>query len=654
MKRSKTLLLFIFLANILASSFLYAEENSRETVNARYTFLNAEKALKKKDLKQYQELMAKIQDYPLYPYLVYEGIKYKINHAKPSEVTLKEINTFEAKYPDFPFKRHLREAWLSKMAKAQQWALYSKGYQPSKNEEMQCYYAYSQYQITKNPAHLNEAKKIWVTARTQPQGCDLLYRAWAKNKGLTHHAIWARYELALDYKEEALKTFLIKLLPAKEKIYATEWAKIYKNPYALNNMKHFNSLKMPPALQAKILRHTVKQLGKHDAENAISWWEKNNNLYPFSETQKNQLKRDIAIYLAHQKNPLATDWLKRVAVTSSDPLLQLWQIRMSLLNENWEEVLKQINNLKPEEQQENVWQYWRARSLESLNNEGQALPLYTQLAKTRGYYGFLASLRLNKPISLEHAPIVLDEAKINKITAQPNIKRFIELTNLKRTAQARHEWLVGIENLSEGDLSIAAKMVDQMELHDLALSTINLSSHKNDIAVRFPLAHQDDIFNKARKHNLDPAWVFAIARQESAFHTHAVSPVGARGLMQLMPTSAELLSKKHNIYYGSEMMLHEPEVNIDLGCAYLKQLKNNLNESVVLASASYNAGPLQIRKWMPKQRLDADIWIETIPYLETREYVKNVIALTSIYRHRLGNSPAFAKLMQPIPAKSKA
>jgi soluble lytic murein transglycosylase len=191
-----------------------------------------------------------------------------------------------------------------------------------------------------------------------------------------------------------------------------------------------------------------------------------------------------------------------------------------------------------------------------------------------------------------------------------------------------------------------------MEYYDLAISTINQCSHKNDVPLRFPFAYQENILHHAKRHNVDPAWVFAVTRQESTFHTHSVSPVGARGLMQLMPTSASLLSKKHNIAYPSELSLHDPHVNVNLGSAYLKQLQNSMQDNVVLATASYNAGPSQIRKWLPNKKLDADIWIETIPYLETREYVKNVISLTSIYRHRLGQPPAFAKLMQPIKPKS--
>lgn len=652
MKSSRIFITLTILTNLLTSPLFAKENASNEMLNQRYAFLNAEKAIKQKDYAKFQTLMIKAKDYPLYPYLVYEGLKYRINHLKPSEATLNAIHQFEQQYPDFPFRRHLREAWLSQMAKKQQWALYAKGYQSSKNEEMQCYYHYAQYQVSKNPSHLHPAKHLWITAQHQPEGCDLLFRAWAKNKGLTHREIWTRFELALENKQEALAQYLIKILPAKDRPYAHHWQKYYKSPYLLNSVTKFRALAMPEALQTKMLRHTLKQFAKQDAAGAADWWHKYHEAFPFSAEQQKQISRDIAIYLAHQKNPMAEHWLKQAAFINSDPLLHHWQIRTSLLEENWPKVIKLINMLKPEEQNEPIWQYWRARSLECLNKDEEAKPLYRQLAKTRGYYGFLASLRLNVPISLEHSPIVLTAAQRESILAKPNMQRFLELRDLNRTSHARHEWLQGIENMSEAERPYAAKIAHQMAYYDLAINTINQCNHKNDVPLRFPLAYQDNILHNAKRHNIDPAWIFAIARQESTFHTHSVSPVGARGLMQLMPTSAALLSKKHNIPYASEHTLHEPQVNLNLGSAYLKQLQNSMQGSVVLATASYNAGPGQIRKWLPSKRLDADIWIETIPYLETREYVKNVISLTSIYRHRLGQPPAFAKLMQPINPKA--
>ena len=163
------------------------------------------------------------------------------------------------------------------------------------------------------------------------------------------------------------------------------------------------------------------------------------------------------------------------------------------------------------------------------------------------------------------------------------------------------------------------------------------------------MAHEPEVLNFANQYNLDPSWVFAIARQESAFHADAISKAGARGIMQLLPSTAKQVASQYHVTYHSEKDLHQPIVNIQLGTAYLSNLKKNMVNHIILATASYNAGPGRIPRWIYDETIDTDQWIETIPYQETREYVKNVMAFMAVYRYRLGNPPAFALLLKPIP-----
>ncbi|MBS0288327.1 MAG: transglycosylase SLT domain-containing protein [Proteobacteria bacterium] len=649
MTQSKWILLIILMGNALLGTYSFATPLPPDDLEAqRDIYVRAEHAFKKHDYANYEKLSQKITTYPLYPYLIYDDLKRKISQGN---VSAEKIKQFKKNYPDFPYLTALDTLYLNKLAKQKHWETFVKHYQPYQNEELACYYHYAQYELTNDKVHLEDAKPLWLVGYSQSPACDKLFAAWAKSGGLTQHLIWERFKLSLEAKNEDLSKHLVKQINSKDRSAAQLWIKLAKDPNLITTEKFHQSLVAPNKIKAQMITFGLQRLAKQNPEKALKWWQKNSTLAKFTNKQKAQIERDIAVYLCHQRSVHAKEWLASLHDDTLDIVGREWRIRLALAEKDWPHVLKLINELPNDLKNDISWRYWQARALDATGNKEQARALYQQVATQRNYYGFSASLRLEQPISLQHKETPVDAHMMLRVEEIPAIARFKELNILGKEAVGRVEWFRALDKMNEQEILCAAKLAKQWDHPDIAIFTMARADFKDDVPLRFPLAHREDVLKNAEKHNLDPAWIYGIARQESAFFNEAVSHAGARGLLQLLPSTAKVLAKKHDVKYESEYALHNPSTNIQLGAAYLQQLKQMMQNHLVLATASYNAGPTRTMRWLPKDLQEADIWIETIPYKETREYVKNVTTFTSIYRQRLGYPPAFALLMKPIPSK---
>ncbi|MFI4937453.1 MAG: transglycosylase SLT domain-containing protein [Candidatus Berkiellales bacterium] len=648
-KMKKITTIFIFLLLSVISSLYAATE---DLTTQREIYLRADHALKKKDMHNYRHLASQIQTYPLYPYLIHEEFKHKIKHNRPVSITLKQLEDFKNNYPDFPYHPALRTLWLKQMAINKNWAAFVQGYKETGDEALDCYHVLAQFKLTDDKKILAHTKDLWLVGHSQPDACNALFKTWHKTGGLTPKLIWKRFKLAMQEKNLELAQNLSKRLPATQQALAKQWLKLNKNPTLINNEKWIQQLPASLTEKAEIFTQGVRHLAKNDAEKAMRWWLAHKDHYPFTSFQSDFIQRDIGITLAHQKNPLADEYLAHLPASALDQVSYEWRIRLALKELDWERVLKKINQLPPDLAQEKCWLYWRARALDHLGQEKAARIIYEQLAKTRNYYGFLASLRLKNAISLQHRDIAAHPQMMMQVASLPAMKRFEQLRLVGRNATARVEWFRALDKMNEEQIMAAAKIAQKMGLVDIAIFTALKTDHRDDIPLRFPLAYKDQIITQSKKHNLDPGWVYAIIRQESAFYTESVSPAGARGLMQLMPPTAKMVAKKYDPSYYSEDSLYQPQTNIVLGTAYLKELKERMYAHPLLATVAYNAGPSRIKKWLPPNTLDAQVWIETIPFKETREYVKNVITFSAIYRQQLGYPSALPLMMKPIPSQS--
>jgi soluble lytic murein transglycosylase len=269
------------------------------------------------------------------------------------------------------------------------------------------------------------------------------------------------------------------------------------------------------------------------------------------------------------------------------------------------------------------------------NEQTAARREFEALAQLRDYYGFLAADHIDQPYALADRPA--EQRHLDALNMNQAVSFARALFDVGDLNLARLQWAFATRAMSEDELVSVALLAHQWGWHDRAIFTMARAKYWDDIAARFPLAHKSEITELARQAGLNPAWVYGVIRQESAFVNDARSGVGALGLMQLMPATAKRVARRQKVKWRGRETLLKPEVNVRLGSAYLSELFSQCGSHAALATASYNAGPKRVKRWLPKvEPMDAQLWIETIPFAETRQFTKNVFAFTAVYEKLLG------------------
>lgn len=630
----KLLLSLLFLVHSL---LCIAADNSGQ----RQLFLQAQQALQQNNVKLFNTLKPQLTHYPLYPYLEYAELSKQL--ASTDET---EVNAFLTRYADTPLAPKLRNQWLYILAQRQRWEDYLNYYQPTTQIELQCLRRQALLDREQPAAAFADIQKLWLTGQSLPQSCNRLLEQWQQQQGIANALLWQRLSLAIAAKNTALIQSLSAMLPENKQSQLKTWQKLYANP---------SLLAQPDALQAKdpfsafILAHCLQRLAEKDPGLASVLWDNLFKSYPFDQQQQGTIIRKIALSLAAANMPQAAAWLNRIPAVFMDSNSREWQIRLALSESNWPEIQRLLTQLPPREYNAPQWQYWLARTEEELGHTEQAIARYQNLAKNNHYYGFLATTRIGQDIPNRLKKTNLSSAEINPIAHLPAIQRAHEFYSLGWLADARTEWQYGLRHLTPAQRYAAAYLATRWGWYECAINTANQANVGDDLTLRFPLAYRDLILTQAKEHSLDPAWIFAVIRQESAFKADARSHVGAMGLMQLMPSTAQLIARQLKQKLLREYEVLEINANVRFGSHYLKQLADRYHGNVILATAAYNAGPGRVHKWLTQRPyLISDVWIETIPWKETRNYVKNILAFQTIYQLHLREKPNLQLLREGI------
>ena len=280
--------------------------------------------------------------------------------------------------------------------------------------------------------------------------------------------------------------------------------------------------------------------------------------------------------------------------------------------------------------------------------------MFRELAQQRDYFGFLAADQLGLSYQMQQHPIKPNQGILMELEQRPAIQRARELFDLKMTLDARREWFYTTQSLNEEQLIQAALLAHQWGWHDRAIITVAQTEYRDDLEIRFPLVYQEQVIKNAGHYGLDPAWIMGIVRQESAFMEDARSPVGALGLMQLMPATGAQTARQLRIPLHSQYGLLQADKNLQIGSGYLSAMLNRFGGNAVMATAAYNAGPHRVKSWQPQQQaLPAELWAELIPFEETRNYVRRVLAYTAVFEWRMDRPiTPLQKRLQPVPPRT--
>ena len=615
-----------FLVFALFFSLAFSSNASQDHL-LRENFEKAEKQLWKSNSSNYKNLYQQLNYYPLQPYL---DQKRLIHHMRLSSV--KEISAFLEKYRSSPLDWPLRKKWLNYLIKRNSQSLFIEFFQPTNDVNLTCHYY--QYQLNKGmkPAViLPKIAKLWVVGKSQPKACDPLFELWVKAGLRTSDHVWQRLAKAADGGKHTLIPYLTGLLPDEEQYLGKLWHKVRRDPAYITKLSRFpnNNEK-----ETTIYTYGIKRLIWRDQNRALKSYEQAKDIFTFTHKQQQQIALKFSLALASKNHQSANQWLKRVEDGNLTDNIVQWKIADVLRKQDWPTIKTELLLLPKNYQQKQQWKYWYARSLLATNTEEQGKALMADLADSRHYYGFLAATYSDKPINLQDKPLKITEQEKIELFKNNAGKRAFEFFHLGRYYQARQEWNYWLRQLTKRQKLVAAKLANEIGWYDRAIFALSQVGYLDDVDLRFPLAFNDEIKQHANKYAINPAWAFAITRRESSFMSDANSSVGARGLMQIMPDTAKHLTRRKKV---STKYLLDSKNNINLGTKYLKNLLDRHKGNQVLATAAYNAGPYRVKKWLKSAtKLPADIWIETIPFKETREYVKSVLAYQEIYQHKVG------------------
>jgi soluble lytic murein transglycosylase len=540
---------------------------------------------------------------------------------------------------DSPLAKKLREKWLYQLAHQKDWANYSKHYKPSADLNLQCFAQIANDNEGKTKEAFAEAKSLWLTGETLPPVCNALFDRLKQSEIFNEGLITERLNLALEKRNLDLARYLLKQYKEPRLKDEQLLATIYQNPRRISQLT-------PGNLHNAFYLFGLKRLIPLNMEEAIKLEKEGRAKGLINEADEQAFLVQLSIYKAmrnHDDEPL---WFAKIKPAFYNDSLLDWQIRFALKRENWSQVESLINQSK--EKDKPVWLYWLARALEAQGQSKNATEHYQTVAKSRNYYGFLAAMHLNQKPNFENEKPITQQALL--AAYQPfmdSIKNLYRNKQLLAASRLLNDFVSELPR--EDKIALIYWVANDLRWYDKALYLSNTDDLNNQLALRFPVIYSELIKQFAQHYQIPDELVYAIIRQESGFKEDAVSSAGARGLMQIMPYTASVVAKREKIAYKDKNQLFSSGKNINIGIAYLSQLKNRYRQHPVLVAAAYNAGPSQVNYWLKNHEAkEMDIWIDTLPWHETRNYLKNIIAFYAVYQFRLGQKPDLKSFMIPL------
>lgn len=624
---------------------LLTDVNAATLSQQRQQYLQARHALAAGNISTFESLVTQLQTYPLYPYLRYEELRRRI-HSAPE----KDVRAFLDQFAYIPAARRIRAAWLDALMQRGQHIKFQKYYELHGNVAHDCFNLQARMLASDAPNAVAEVKQFWLTGDSQPEQCDPLFSWLEKRNLLSDGLIWQRIDLAMEKGNEQLAKYLAGKLSTEQVHWFALWQSIYRNPRSLPTHKE---LQINHPIARKIVAHGIRRLARKDVVEAVDAWSQAKSQYSYTEAERANVDASIALTAAIKHHPMAADLMYDLPKNIQDVGVQQWRARAAMRANDWPAVLRSIVLMDPLTKQELEWQYWRARALEEIGVHVKAGPIYARIAKQRDYYGFLAADRLQKPYAMNYQPLQFSDIEMASLLNFPPLIRARELNAVGQIYHARREWNYMVSGLSKRQIPIAAVIAHKWDWYHTAIMTVAKAKQFDDLELRFPQPFDNLVLTNANKFSLRPEYVYGVMRQESAFNSAARSHAGASGLMQLMPATAKQVAKTLRKNAPSRAALLQPEVNVELGSKYLRLMLDEYGNQQVLATAAYNAGPHRVKRWLPDNKnMPADIWVDTIPFNETRKYVRRVMAYSTVYEWKMAQKTTRLQTrMPPVPAK---
>jgi len=599
---------------------------------SRQEYGDAMEAIDRGEWTEYEQMRPGLDDYPLAMYLDYSQLSKQANKVRPAEA-----RRFISLSEDSPLPNRFLSVYLRRAGKDRRWDDFLKVMPGEPNSiALKCYYFRAKLASGDELAAWEGAERLWVHGESRPKECDPLFSAWLKAGQLGDEAVWARMVKAFDARKRSLMTYVSRKGSPELAPWADKLLAVYARPEKMRSQ----NLPRDSAYSADIASSGLAYLARYNPEKAVQYWGKYQQELSFSPEQTHKVEYAIALQGQFAKTESIKPWLQSaLARLQEDKLVEL-RLRWALSEQDWTALEQTLPLLSEEQREEGVWRYWRATALEQRGERDSARSILQELAQERSYYSFLAADKLGQAYAFKHQVLTLDQTAAVPLRRLPAVRRIEELHFHEEAGLAHSEWFKVLQDTQDNTQhQQLAQLASEQGWHRMAIDAANRAKAWDALDLRFPTPYEDTFKRYASAQQVPSSELMAIARRESAFFPEARSPVGARGLMQIMPATgkqvASSLGAKHS---GSD--LFQVEHNVLLGSAYYRQLLDRFKGNRVFALTAYNAGPHRVDRWRNEEGkgLSVELWVETIPYKETRNYVQAVLSYNVVFQYMMGTT----------------
>jgi soluble lytic murein transglycosylase len=613
-------------------------------------------AYARRDADKVNALLPAVRGHLLEPIALYWATKPQLEDAPPARIR-EALSRMAGSY----WEDRLRNDWLLQLGKTRDWGNCEAELprcRMNDDRQVQCYGLMLDAAAKRVPA--GEAARLtaerWHQQREADDGCATAAKAFLDSGHMPREVAWMRARLALEANKPEAALQAIGLLDPQ---WADIARQIIKDPGAYLDDK---ITAIRPRTK-ELVTLAIVRLGASDLLSAVQALQRKRWAVQLTDEELSWAWGSLGQRAAKALDPQALRYYANAQdrFMSADQLA--WKARAGLRAGQWDAVYDAITAMGPEQRSKSVWVYWRARSLQALKLPDapmQALALYASIASTRGFYEQLAMEELGRPIGVPALPAPVTDEELRSAESNPGIQRALVSFRLGLRSEAVREWhytvaLHSATDLSDRELLAIAQLACNNSLWDRCINTSDRTREALDSKQRYPTPYLPLVTERAQSIGLDPAYVYGLIRQESRFVVGARSGVGAAGLMQVMPATARWTARKIGLTQFQPGQINERDTNIQIGTAYLKFALDDFEGSMPMAAAAYNAGPGRSRKWREGPALAGEIWTENIPFEETRDYVKQVLANTTNYAALLTGQPQSLRarlgVITPAPLK---
>jgi soluble lytic murein transglycosylase len=602
-----------------------AGEPSSATAADDDKFLAALDAFRNGDRQKLGRLAGEIRDGDLLPWLNYYSLRLHFDDTDSATAVQQFLGEHAGSY----LAEKLRGDWLKQLGKRGQWAEFAAEYRQMQfpDADITCMAQEQRMAAAADAGVREDARTLWFSLPDLDGSCQRLMTDLRRSGGLSDDDVWRRLRGELETRNLAQARQTLGFLPAAQRPAAHEIDLVASKP--LHYLDKLPARFAADRRERELAFFALERLARQDAATAAAALQRIEA--KLSEADRGYAWGQLAWAAAWTHRPEALSWYARAGATPLSEDQLAWKARAALRGRDWPALEQAIAQMPPQLAAQPSWLYWRGRALAALQRGDEAEAMYRRIANQPIFYGSLAAEELGLAISVPPLaePATTDE--LATVAANPGLRRALALMRLDQRVEGVREWNWTVRGMDDRQLLAAAELARRVDVFDRAISTAERTQAEHDYTLRYPTPFRDKIEAQLRGLSLDPGWVYALMRQESRFVIGARSAAGARGLMQLMPTTARWVAKKIRLVDFHPQGVGDLDTNLTLGTNYLRLTLDAFNDSMVLASAAYNAGPAHVRQWCGEAPMEGAIFIETIPFTETRDYVKNVMSNTIYY-----------------------